>query len=81
MESLLAMKDERGCMCTFKSQADKLRHLRLCHDTVKSTTVKYVCNFKTDEGRCGMEFEKHAAMLKHKRASKHSVPRGNNKEK
>ena len=32
-------------------------------------------------GKCGMEFETQPKLLKHKRVAKHSVPRGQNKEK
>ena len=45
---------------------------------MKPSSVYYTLYVK---GRCGMEFEKRSAMLKHKRASKHVVPKGKNKEK
>jgi len=64
---------ENGCLYTFKSNTDKIRHMRIFHDQDK-VELKSVCRFKKEDGSiCNQEFDTPFKMQKHKSATGHKV--------
>jgi len=64
---------EKGCMVSFKCNADADRHFRLAHrnKNIQKNPYGHVCTFKTNDGVCGKSFEKNSLLRKHKIQSNH----------
>ena len=65
---------EKGCLVTYKSEADAERHARLAHDK-KHADILYLCKFKIDGKACGASFKSKWFLTRHKDQTGHIIRR------
>ena len=62
---------EKGCLCSFKSDADADRHCRIAHGEASKKNISHVCRFKVDGVPCGAVYDKKWDLTKHKNKEGH----------